>query len=152
MVESRELSPIVKVPVTGLLAWLVPGLGHIFAGERTRGLIILVTVGVTFWSGVAIGSVRQTVDPQRKKLWFMAQVCAGTHTLAAYSWGEHARRGLNEDDLAPSRWSSVEVAMVYTGVAGLLNLLAIMDALVRADPSTRRRLAVAGSRAGIRST
>ncbi|MFQ5494834.1 MAG: DUF6677 family protein [Phycisphaerae bacterium] len=137
-----------KIPVVGLSAWLVPGLGHILAGERNRGIIILVTIGVTFWSGVAIGSVRHAVDPQRKKLWFMAQICAGTHAIAALGWGEHARRGLNDDDLAVSRWSSIEVAMVYTGVAGLLNLLAVIDALVRADPSHRRAGGESGHAAG----
>lgn len=138
MPPSSDTSAIFKVPVAGMLSWLLPGLGHLYAGERTRGLIIMITIGVTFWGGVAIGGVNHTVDPQRKKLWFMAQICAGAHTVAAYAWGEHARNDLTDEDLAPSRWSSVEVALVYTGVAGLLNILAILDALMRADPTYRR--------------
>lgn len=139
MTSAERLSPAVRVPIAGLLAWLVPGLGHLFAGDRSRGIIILVTLTLTFWTGIAIGGVRSTIDPQRKKLWFMAQICAGSHTLAAFGWGEHARGDLTTEQLATSQWASTEVALVYTGVAGLLNLLAIMDALVRADPAGRRR-------------
>lgn len=138
MAKQQEPLPIMRIPIAGLLGWLVPGLGHVYAGDRTRGFIIMVTIGVTFWTGVAVGGVRSTVDAHRKQLWFMAQICAGTHALGAYAAGEASRKGMSEGQLTTSRWSSVEVALVYTGVAGLLNVLAILDALVRADPLFRR--------------
>jgi hypothetical protein len=34
----------------------------------------------------------------------------------------------------PAYWASAEVGVHYTGVAGLLNLLVIFDAIARAEP------------------
>lgn len=130
---------ILTAPIAGFLAWLVPGLGHLYLGERTRGLICLVTITATFWTGVAIGSVQGTVDPRERTLWFMAQICTGGNTVAAY--------GLRQATVSPpSRqnpgyipsWLSADVGVHYTGVAGLLNLLVILDALSRAEFGGRR--------------
>ena len=60
----------------------MPGLGHVFLGHRHRGLIFLVTITATFWTGVAIGGVRGTVNPQDRQLWFVAQLCTGVNTAA----------------------------------------------------------------------
>src|SRR5262245_16384839 len=75
--------PAGQLALAGVLAWLVPGLGHLFLGFRTRGLVFLTVVAATFWSGIAIGGVRYTVDPNEKTAWFSAQICAGGHTLVA---------------------------------------------------------------------
>jgi hypothetical protein len=142
----NEQTPVslMRVPIAGLLAWLVPGLGHIFLGERARGLIFLIAITTTFWSGVAIGSVQGTVAPHSRKLWFVAQLGTGGNALAAY--GLH-RVVSPESAMSPapailSHWLSAEVGVHYTGVAGLLNILVILDALGRAErtnPSSRRR-------------
>lgn len=145
MTQSQESSLLYRIPIAGFLAWLLPGLGHIYVGERKRGIVILATIGALFWTGVAIGGVRETVDANRKRLWFMAQIASGSHAIGAYGFGEISRRGLTNAQLVSSRWNSVEVAMVYTGVAGLLNLLAILDALVRVDPARRRESPVIGT-------
>ena len=145
MTRGSELPPIARVPIAGLLAWLVPGLGHLFIGERVRGWVCLITIAVTFWGGVAIGGVHETVNPQQRKAWFLAQSCTGGHALVAYFW---ARR-LPDDPLA--HWQSVETAVVYSGVAGLLNLLVILDVLGRADsPVTVAGGATAAGGAGAR--
>ncbi len=130
-------------PIAGLLAWLVPGLGHIYLGHRVRGLVCLVTITVTFWTGVAIGGVQATVDPNERTLWFRAQLCTGGNTLAAY--GLH--RAVEPRPAAGQRpavvlahWLSSEVGVHYTGVAGLLNLLIILDALGRADAPSPKRI------------
>ena len=139
MAGFQSLAPNIKLPLTGIAAWIVPGLGHVLIGERNRGLIILVTITVTFWGGVAIGGVRTSVDPHQKTLWFIAQMPGGTHTLAAWWLGLQSRRAVPAEELVPARWNSAEVATVYTGVAGLLSVLAILDALVRADVPPQRR-------------
>ncbi len=128
-------SPAIRLSAAGLLSWLVPGLGHMFIGEKRRGWVILVTIAITFWGGVALGGVRSTVDPEKKKLWFIAQVSSGGHALVAYWMGHRSRIGEPEAELASSNWTGMEVATVYTGVAGLLSLLVLLDAMVRADRS-----------------
>ena len=82
MTTASQMPSVARVPLAGLLAWLVPGLGHLFVGERVRGLIYLITITVTFWGGIAIGGVRDTVDPQARTTWFLAQTCADTISVS----------------------------------------------------------------------
>ena len=133
MTTGSDIPPVARVPLAGLLAWLVPGLGHIFIGERVRGLIYLIAITVTFWGGIAIGGVRDTVDPKARTTWFMAQTCVGVQAVASYGWAQSLRRHPEAGPPGVGHHRSVDTAVVYTGVAGLLNLLAILDALVRAD-------------------
>jgi len=136
-----------RIPLTGVLAWLVPGLGHLYVGQRARGWVCLVTITATFWAGVAIGGVQGTIDPRgERELWFVAQICAGGNALAGYMWHVLAppppptRPGVIG---ATGPILSTEVGIHYTGVAGLLNLLVIFDAIARADsvstPNGRKR-------------
>ncbi len=104
---------------------------------RRRGLILLLTVGLTFWLGVAIGGARHTVNPVQRKLWFSAQVCAGCHTFAALAIGGD-RATQPSEGAAVGHWRSIDIGVHYTGVAGLLNLLIILDAIGRADGAGRK--------------
>jgi len=130
---------VIRVPIAAVLAWFVPGGGHFYLGYRAHALIAFVVITTTFWSGVAIGSVQGTVAPKARKLWFMAQICTGDNTLAAVA----LHRAVDPDAYhsprmtAGAHWLSAEVGVHYTGVAGLLNLLLIIDAIVRADPGYR---------------
>ncbi len=138
---DRGYPAAMTMSLAGVLAWLVPGLGHFVIGQRRRGIIFFVTITATFWTGVAVGGAGSTVYPEVRKLWFAAQIFAGTETLAAY--GLHTQVVKN----APiykgkpflGHWASSEVGVHYTGVAGLLNLLIILDAIVRADPGAARQ-------------
>jgi len=150
--------------VAGLLAWILPGLGHWYLGHRARAITIMVAIAVTFWCGVAIGGVKSTVDPSENRLWFLAQICAGGHTIAAAVWsgrldpvvyrcpkcdGDLSNRP-REGSICPgcreeissveaatrtrmAYWPQVDIAIVYTGIAGLLNVLVILDAIARAE-------------------
>ncbi|MFQ5490701.1 MAG: DUF6677 family protein [Phycisphaerae bacterium] len=144
------MSPALRVPLAGLLAWILPGLGHIFIGERVRGTILLVTITLTFWSGVAIGGVRDTVDSETRKAWFVAQTCTGVHGLVAHAWSKQLREVPAEAQLPPAHWLAAETGVVYAGVAGLLNVLIILDALIRADQPSGGggKPGVVGSRGG----
>lgn len=118
----------------GLLGWIVPGLGHIFIGDRVRGVICLAAIVLTFWTGIAIGGVRGTVDPRERSLWFMAQLCAGANAGIAYVIRENVSTSEGRVDRAsPPSWVSSEIGVHYTGVAGLLNILVILDAMARAE-------------------
>lgn len=150
--------------IAGLLAWIVPGLGHWYLGHRTRAIVIMVVITVTFWCGVAIGGVKSTVDPSENRLWFLAQICNGGHTIVAALWssqlepivyrcpscgaslesrptgGEpcpNCRKAIGSVELASHTrlafWPQVDIAIVYTGIAGLLNVLVILDAIARAE-------------------
>jgi len=139
-----------RLPVAVFLAWLIPGAGHLFLGHRARGLIFLVTITLTFWTGVAVGGVRGTVDPQERGLWFLAQVCNGGNALSglllhkmvqpppvapAVEQAAHrlGRASASARATYAGHWLGLDVAVHYTGVAGLLNLLVIFDVILRAE-------------------
>ncbi len=138
---ERERTSLAHMPIAGFLSWLVPGLGHIYLGHRTRGLICLIVITVTFWTGIAVGSVQATVAPQARKLWFMAQLCSGGNTAAAV--GLHhlvaPKSAWSSRQAVTPYWASADVGVHYTGVAGLLNLLVILDAIGRAEPRALAR-------------
>ena len=134
-----------------LLACAVPGAGHLYLRRRARGIIIFVTIGALFWSGVAIGGVL-TVDSTHERWWFVAEMLTGVHGLI----GWHRQRTVYErlqtveGDSLDQKMVNEGVALVtpadtaarvYAGVAGLLNLMCIFDALmlsvmgVRGEPA-----------------
>ena len=121
--------------LTGMLAWVVPGAGHFYLGMYLRGIIIFLTIGGLFWTGVAIGGVRSTVDPQHNKPWFVGQMITGVNGLAALSlrrsvYGD-APGGVTGPALGRSALKTRDIGIVYSGVAGLLNLLVVFNAMVR---------------------
>lgn len=140
--------------VAMVLAWLIPGAGHIYLGRVTRGIVIFVAIAALFWAGVAFGGVT-TVDRQKERWWFVAQMLTGANGLvgwqrqqAAYS---HARERINvESNGRAGRGEDIQtridlklieqnlilttpednVARAYSGIAGLMNLMCIFDALM----------------------
>lgn len=140
--------------VAGLLAWLVPGMGHVYLGRVKRGVILFITITATFWAGVAVGGV-MTVDSRYDRWWFYAQSLTGAHGLIGWyrqeKVYEDVGRELKIDQIAPAAGGrpdsdqmridsklqekgivlanpSEGVARPYSGIAGLLNLLCIFDA------------------------
>ena len=134
-----------------VLAWLVPGVGHIYIGRVKRGLVIFVTIAATFWAGVAMGGV-MTVDRQSEPWWFVADMLTGLHGLTAWKHqqkvvaevaggiGPKASAADFQDALsAKLAVMKIElaaptdnVARAYAGVAGMINLLCIIDAALLA--------------------
>jgi len=152
----RRIGPLPFVAL--LVAWLVPGAGHVYLGRLTRGIVLFVTITAVFWAGVAVGGVL-TVDHYHERWWFVAQMFAGIHgvvgwyrqqqvyetlsdepgigLLAPPGTPEGARqesmilKKLAKDRMLPSSVAG-SVSRVYAGVAGLLNLMCIFDAVVLA--------------------
>ena len=48
MTAKRNELPFLRIATAGLLAWLLPGLGHIYLGEKKRGWILMITVAAVF--------------------------------------------------------------------------------------------------------
>ena len=121
--------PELRMAAAGALTWLAPGVGHLFIGERARGIIFLVVISITFWTGIAVGGVKNTVDPENRRLWFMGQICAGGHTLVAMQWSNL----LPDDPRLKAFGHEEEISVVYTAVCGMLNILVIFDVLTRCE-------------------
>jgi hypothetical protein len=116
-----------------IAAWLVPGLGYVLLGQRVRGVTIGVTIFAIFAAGVLVGGIRVLDAPWPvgkggllEKPWFMGQVLTGPMSLV----GSFASNNVPVERTSHSR--SWELGTLYTAVAGMLNLLAIIDAAARA--------------------
>ncbi len=119
----------------GALAWLIPGAGHFALNERRRGLIIFVVILLTFLVGLYVGSIG-VVDPVNAKPWYVAQLM---NSPAVFFLGDHVADAyrLAQQEGEPASAYLVygragEVGQIYTSIAGLLNLLCIVNAVYMA--------------------
>ena len=120
--RSKE-GDIAFLATVGVVGWLVPGGGYFMLNEQRRGLIIFATIFLTFFAGLYAGSIG-VVDPVGSKLWYMAQLMA---TPAVYFLGEHTQSGAYTVYGRPA-----DIGQIYTSVAGLLNLLVIVNSVYSA--------------------
>jgi hypothetical protein len=137
-------------PLAAVLAWLWPGLGHMAIGERRRGRRIMLGVLFLFFSGLLIGGV-DCVDRKNDRLWYLAQVLCGPLAIAA-DWANQTfvqsklptewtrdlqlRERFESHDpevLEPLRRVGLgrvnEMGTLFIALAGLMNLVVILDAL-----------------------
>lgn len=127
---DTRLNPSESV-LAGLLAWLIPGAGHFYLGLRKRAVLLFITIEFTFLIGIYIGTVR-IVDPAQSVFWFIAQIFAGLNTIISHRLAIHlGSPSVDISHLLVRDWS-YHIGVLYTAIAGLLNLLAVLDALVRA--------------------
>lgn len=117
--RSKEAHALFLVFV-GLLAWIVPGAGHLAINKKKHAIIIFVTVVLTFCTGLYIGSLG-IIDPVGAKPWYMAQLM---NTPAVATLGHMSRTGNYAVYAKPN-----EIGQIYTSIAGLLNLLCIVNAV-----------------------
>jgi hypothetical protein len=118
-----ELAPPALGVSPGLaaaLGWLVPGLGQIAVGRVGAGLVLLVTIGGLFAGGLALTDFT-AVKPRENPLEFAAQALIGGPTALALGLTE----GATLDRMPP--W--LDVGRLFVVISGLLNLIALCDAL-----------------------
>jgi hypothetical protein len=145
--EPRHL----PAPVIALAGWIVPGLGYFLIGQRARAYIAGTTILLTFLAGIFIGGIRvidvptYDIDGSKRldargnwrsggiagevmyKPWYIAQSLTGPVNIVA-TWVslDQAHKGV-----AMSSARIFDIGTLYTAVAGMLNLLVIIDAAYR---------------------
>ena len=119
----------------GALAWLIPGAGHFALNERRRGIVIFVMIVLTFIVGLYVGSIG-VVDPVTAKPWYAAQMMSSPVVLVLGSHVADAHRqaqAQHNPELAYLVYGRAgEIGQIYTSIAGLLNLLCIVNAIYMA--------------------
>ncbi len=113
--------------VVGLPAWAVPGGGHFIIKERKRGIIIFVTVTLTFLAGLYVGSIA-VIDREHAKPWYAAQIMTSPVVGLIANTVEMSVTEDNKPKYV-SYGRSHDVGQIYTSVAGMLNLLCIISAV-----------------------
>jgi hypothetical protein len=132
--------------VAAILAWLVPGLGHIYQGRTAKGLLFMICILSTFFYGLYLSDGRAVYASWvegDKRLYYLCQVFVGlpalpallqnylVHSGKAPLWG-----GIMAPPVTPAQLSEwyktlnvyFDLGTVYTTIAGLLNVLVIYDA------------------------
>lgn len=126
--EQGPLSPL-RVVAGCALAWAVPGLGHVVLGRAGRGAVFAAVILALFVGGVALdGKVYAPV--RGEPLTYLAALGAagvGVPFVVAHVGGFASGR-------LDARYH--DYGNTFTLVAGLLNLLVVLDAY---DVATRRR-------------
>jgi hypothetical protein len=156
--------------LAALLAWLWPGAGHLYQGRYAKGVLFMVCILGTFFFGLALGegkvvyagdSGRQVASSGWRRMiqrWpYLLQLGVGLPATPAILQTAIVRRGgkpILGGLMAPPRdgdelaaWNKqlnqrFDLGMLYTMVAGLLNVLAIYDAYagpVAAETSDEKR-------------
>lgn len=144
--------------IAAALGWLIPGAGHLYLRKFKRGIILFVAISAMFYTGVAIGGT-MTVDRHAEPYWFYAQMGCGIHGVAGWyrqdqvydelrgmpefqdveitaanataDWQMAVDAKLAEKHIAIS-YPEDNIARVYSGVAGMLNILCAFDAAMLA--------------------
>lgn len=130
-------------PAAAVFAWLWPGAGHLSIGETRRGMMIMLGVLFLFAIGVLVGGV-DSIDRKNDHLWFLAQSLCGPIAFAVdfinQQWlktlpeaAQYATIGVNKPN---------EMGTLFSALAGLMNLVVILDAMfVGPRPQPERRVA-----------
>lgn len=112
-----------RLTIVGLAAWVVPGAGHWLIGERKRAVILFAVIAGLFVTGLYVGSIG-VVDWVSGRIWFYAQILCSPAVGILANFTQNGR--------FPTYGRPCDIGQIYTGIAGLLNLLSILSAVYMA--------------------
>lgn len=126
-----------------MATWFVPGLGHFLIGEKKRGAIFFVCISMLWFGGLLIGGpsvidwYSQSVPIVRKGQYGLFQTFAFEMVRTRYM--QPVPPGMSTDEISrpgriayrPSLNRLEEQGVLYASVAGLLNILLIIDVVHR---------------------
>lgn len=114
--------------------WLLPGLGHWMIGQRVRGLILSVSIVSLYVLGLVIGGIG-VIDRAAPLPGFFGQMLIGPTFVILWvkerlwAWSAIDQTAPLADGVPLGLMA--EVGVLYTSIAGLLNLLCIIDVIYR---------------------
>jgi hypothetical protein len=104
-----------------VLAWIVPGTGHLYLGKKWRGLLFLLAIPVMFGIGMFLGGKLYQVDPAHPLTYLavFANLGNGLFYFVARYLGGGEGRILDV---------TYEYGCTFALVSGLMNFLIVLDA------------------------
>jgi hypothetical protein len=123
---KTEKETAIPGPLLALGAWAVPGLGHLLQGKKARAALFFGSVMLLFWMGVILqGHFTFPNDPVESfaLFKFISHLASGIHFLIALLFG------INADAMAMKAKFSNEIGATCIYLAGILNILCILDTI-----------------------
>jgi hypothetical protein len=125
---EKSAPPKNVIPELVLLAgWLVPGLGHYYIGERRKALIFFAALTSGFIFGAAVSRL-ECLSFEEHYYAIVAQLGIGILTLPVVLYKHFTGLGATDPYTVNTL---MDPGLLYTQVAGLLNLLVALDAFER---------------------
>lgn len=158
--DTPQPAPDRRAPVWNLpaavAAWLVPGLGHFLTGHTRRGLILFACIGGLWAAGLLIGGISVVQSRGADGVvrpWYLGQAIIAPSIAVEYTHDRYRARFAGRDPrpddghvpYQPAYGRAFELGTLYTALAGLLNLLAIVDIAYREPRSTEHKLPLGAS-------
>jgi hypothetical protein len=104
-----------------ILAYLIPGAGHVFLGHRRRGLAFFFIVAVLFVMGLWLDGVLYTIANAQRQLLGVLAAIGSMGSGLIYVFGRMF------GPLGDFKSSTFEYGRMFTLTAGLMNLLLVLD-------------------------
>ena len=125
-----------------LSGWLIPGLGHIFAGARRQGILLMVLIVGLFACGLWLSDL-EAVSKELHPYAYYAELGFGGATVPLLYLDPAADKVLYAMDPIRTRQAVPrhnDTGTLFCSIAGLLNLLALFDLVDRyLEPRPTRR-------------
>ncbi len=112
-----------KHAVAFLLAWLVPGWGHLFLGQWKKALFFFGTLGFLLVFGLWLTGFR-TVGFEDNPFYFVGQFGSGITALLGNLLG--SVKAFPRPDMSLGLYSP---GLLYICISGLLNIVIMLDCL-----------------------
>jgi len=117
--------PLIRKRGVGFfLAWLIPGLGHVFLGHWKKGIFYFFLLGLTYIFGLWICGFR-TVSWEVNPFYYIGQFGCGLSFFLGHTLG-----GINVYPQSnPLFFAWYDPGLLYVCVASLLNLVVAMNVI-----------------------
>jgi hypothetical protein len=110
-----------------LATWIVPGAGHWLLGRRKKALLFFVLIAFAYLFGMWLGDFRNVRrDQDTMDLYFLGEALCGGFTLPAWFFTRSLELSFEQPLL--------DAALLFSTVAGLLNLCVMVDVYETACP------------------
>lgn len=111
----------------GIVSWFLPGLGHFLQKRFKRGLIISAAIWTMFIIALLSGGASYPgFDFKDGALLYLLNIFArlgnGLGAIISFAWSANAT-------VNPASWATFEYGGRFLEIAGLLNYLAVLDAI-----------------------
>lgn len=138
LVSGEPEAPRNRAWVAGL-SFLLPGSGHVLLGQKDKGILMGVAVWIMFFLGLAVSGWCTVDRAQHGAYWIVQSLFGGGALLSAFAFGP-----LEIPQPIPQFYT---LGITLAAVAGLMNLVVMIDAYSIADRQSKPDLASAAEEA-----